>query len=239
MARAPGEREGGRRPQKPGLAWSHGRCLSKGGLAGCCRGAGRSGVSWGHPRAARAARVLSVRGPGQPEPGLGRERARVLPHRPPEGRGRARVLGPPLRPRDRRGQGRGGTRGRGRADPQAAGRTDRRRGSPAGPGRRSAVRRGLRAELAGRSPQRRRNRRPAGPQAPGCGAGRSPLGWAAAASGDGTVQREASLPCVHPDRECSAPHPLPATGDGRTRPRAIRGFSAGQSVKGGLQTVLK
>lgn len=139
-------------------------------------------------------------------------------------------------PRDRRGQGRGGTRGPGRADPQAAGSTDRRWGSPAGPGRsrrRAGTARGASGEIAAaaqgtdarRAPKRRDVER-VGPR------------WVGPRLPPGVGQwGGASLSCVHPDREVLyAPIPARDWGWKDTRPGAIKGFLCGA---GSMKTVLK
>uniref|UniRef100_A0A4W2HDK6 RAB3A interacting protein like 1 n=1 Tax=Bos indicus x Bos taurus TaxID=30522 RepID=A0A4W2HDK6_BOBOX len=167
MAKGPGEREGvaGRPLRIRELkAWSHGRCLSKGGLATVLRGAGWSGVSWEHQRAARAAGCCQSGRAARA--GLGRERARVL--RIGRRRGGAGHVssGHPL--------GHVTAEGRVAAGPGArAAQTHRQRAGLTGGG---AARRapggvgggrGRREELAGRSPRRRREPTPGGP--PGAG----------------------------------------------------------------------
>lgn len=167
MAKGPGEREGvaGRPLRIRELkAWSHGRCLSKGGLARVLRGAGWSGVSWEHQRAARAAGCCQSGRAARA--GLGRERARVL--RIGRRRGGAGHVssGHPL--------GHVTAEGRVAAGPGArAAQTHRQRAGLTGGG---AARRapggvgggrGRREELAGRSPRRRREPTPGGP--PGAG----------------------------------------------------------------------
>lgn len=187
----------------------------------------RSQLGASESRAGRG--VLSVRG-GRPEPGWAGS-AREFSASAARGAGPGTCPRATPRPRDRRGQGRGGTRGRGRADPQAAGRTDRRRGSPAGPGRsrrRAGTARGASGEIAAaaqgtdaRRAPRRRDVERVGPRWVGP---RLPPGM-------GQCGGEASLPCVHPDREVLCAPSLPATGDGRTPgPERSGGFSAGQGV---------
>lgn len=104
-------------------------------------GRGVLGIGSSPPRAV----ALSVPG-GRPEPGWAGS-AREFSASAAGGAGPGTCPRATPLPRDRRGQGRGGTRGPGRADPQAAGSSDRRWGSPAAPGGVGGGR-GRREELA-------------------------------------------------------------------------------------------